>query len=124
MTKAEILKDKNVSQIIKDIIAKAPEDAEIEVKAIKLGRAPEADKEGCSCEGCDGCKEVSYPDGLDVSAYLSSIGDMACNLVDMTDNRGRLDKEDVARALGYVDCISGIVSQLYNFLSSYGNEGK
>lgn len=124
MTKAEILKDKNVPQIIKDIIAKVPEDAEIEVQAIRMGGKPETHKEGCSCEGCGGCKEVSYPDGLDLFPYFSSIGDMACSLMDITDNQGRLNKEDIKKALGYVDCISGTVSQLYNFLSSYEIEVK
>lgn len=113
MTKAEILKDKNIPQFIKEIVANAPEDADIEICAVKSDRKPTAKEDSCKCE------DVSYPDGVDISAYMSSIGDTACSLLDMTDSKARLRKEDVAKALGYVDCISGTVSQLYNYLVSY-----
>lgn len=121
MKKEEFLKQENVPQFIKDLVASAPGNPDISMTTLKVDGRKE---DGCSCRDCDKCKEVSYPDGLDISPYLSSIGDMACDMVDMTDSQGRIKKEDVTKALGYVDCISGTVAQLFNFLSSYVGKGK
>lgn len=113
MTKADILKDKNIPQFIKDIIEKVSEDADIQICTVKSDRKPTTKEGGCKCGKCE---EVYYPDGVDISAYMSSVGDMACSLLSMTDDKARLRKEDIDAALGYIDCMASTLARLGDLL--------
>lgn len=74
-------------------------------------------KESCSC---DRVRE----DGVDISPYIEGIADPLESLVDLTDCKGRISRSDLDKAIGHVDVISGIISQLYNFLINEPKEGK
>lgn len=115
MTKSEFLAQENVPEFIKAIVSSLPGDANIEIEGFKLGRPPK--KEGCSCDRV-------HEDGVDISPYIEGIADPLESLVDLTDCKGRISRSDLDKAMGHVDVISGIVSQLYNFLVNEPKEGK
>lgn len=115
MTKSEFLAQENVPEFIKAIVASLPGDANIEIEGFKLGRPPK--KEGCSCDRV-------HEDGVDISPYIEGIAAPLESLVDLTDCKGRISRSDLDKAMGHVDVISGIVSQLYNFLVNEPKEGK
>ena len=115
MTKSEFLAQENVPEFIKAIVSSLPGDANIEIEGFKLGRPPK--KEGCSCDRV-------HEDGVDISPYNEGIADPLESLVDLTDCKGRISRSDLDKAIGHVDVISGIISQLYNFLANEPKEGK
>lgn len=115
MTKSEFLAQENVPEFIKAIVFSLPGDANIEIEGFKLGRPPK--KEGCSCDRV-------HEDGVDISPYIKGIADPLESLVDLTDCKGRISRSDLDKAIGHVDVISGIISQLYNFLANEPKEGK
>lgn len=115
MTKSEFLAQENVPEFIKAIVSSLPGDANIEIEGFKLGRPPK--KEGCSCDRV-------HEDGVDISPYIEGIADPLESLVDLTDCKGRISRSDLDKVMGHVDVISGIVSQLYNFLVNEPKEGK
>ncbi|RGI57013.1 hypothetical protein DXA86_01140 [Ruminococcus sp. OF05-2BH] len=115
MTKSEFLAQENVPEFIKAIVSSLPGDANIEIEGFKLGRPPK--KEGCSCDRV-------HEDGVDISPYIEGIADPLESLVDLTDCKGRISRSDLDKAIGHVDVISGIISQLYNFLANEPKEGK
>lgn len=115
MTKSEFLAQENVPEFIKAIVSSLPGDANIEIEGFKLGRPPK--KEGCSCDRV-------HEDGVDISPYIKGIADPLESLVDLTDCKGRISRSDLDKAIGHVDVISGIISQLYNFLANEPKEGK
>ena len=115
MTKSEFLAQENVPEFIKAIVSSLPGDANIEIEGFKLGRPPK--KEGCSCDRV-------HEDGVNISPYIEGIADPLESLVDLTDCKGRISRSDLDKAIGHVDVISGIISQLYNFLANEPKEGK
>lgn len=115
MTKSEFLAQENVPEFIKAIVSSLPDDANVEIEGFKLGRPPK--KEGCSCDRV-------HEDGVDISPYIEGIADPLESLVDLTDCKGRISRSDLDKAIGHVDVISGIISQLYNFLANEPKEGK
>lgn len=115
MTKSEFLAQKNVPEFIKAIVSSLPDDANVEIEGFKLGRPPK--KESCSCDRV-------HEDGVNISPYIEGIADPLESLVDLTDCKGRISRSDLDKAIGYVDVISGIISQLYNFLANEPKEGK
>lgn len=115
MTKSEFLAQENVPEFIKAIVSSLPGDANIEIEGFKLGRPPK--KEGCSCDRV-------HEDGVDISPYIEGIAYPLESLVDLTDCKGRISRSDLDKAIGHVDVISGIISQLYNFLANEPKEGK
>ena len=115
MTKSEFLAQENVPEFIKAIVSSLPGDANIEIEGFKLGRPPK--KEGCSCDRV-------HEDGVDISPYIEGIADPLESLLDLTDCKGRISRSDLDKAIGHVDVISGIISQLYNFLANEPKEGK
>lgn len=115
MTKSEFLAQENVPEFIKAIVSSLPGDANIEIEGFKLGRPPK--KEGCSCDRV-------HEDGVDISPYIEGIADPLESLVDLTDCKGRISRSDLDKAIGHVDVISGIISQLYNFLANEPKKGK
>lgn len=115
MTKSEFLAQENVPEFIKAIVSSLPGDANIEIEGFKLGRPPK--KEGCSCDRV-------HEDGVDISPYMEGIADPLESLVNLTDCKGRISKSDLDKAIGHVDVISGVISQLYNFLANEPKEGK
>lgn len=115
MTKSEFLAQENVPEFIKAIVSSLPGDANIEIEGFKLGRPPK--KEGCSCDRV-------HEDGVDISPYIEGIADPLESLVDLTDCKGRISRSDLDKAIGHVDVISGVISQLYNFLANEPKEGK
>lgn len=115
MTKSEFLAQKNVPEFIKAIVSSLPDDANIEIEGFKLGRPPK--KESCSCDRV-------HEDGVDISPYIEGIADPLESLVDLTDCKGRISRSDLDKAIGHVDVISGVISQLYNFLANEPKEGK
>lgn len=115
MTKSEFLAQENVPEFIKEIVASIPDDADVDIEGFKLGRPPK--KEGCSCGRV-------HEDGVDISPYIKGIADPLESLVDLTDCKGRISRSDLDKAIGHVDVISGIISQLYNFLANEPKEGK
>lgn len=115
MTKSEFLAQENVPEFIKEIVASIPDDADVDIEGFKLGRPPK--KEGCSCDRV-------YEDGVDISPYLEGIADRLESLVDFTDCKGRISRSNLDKAIGHVDVISGVISQLYNFLVNEPKEGK
>lgn len=115
MTKSEFLAQENVPEFIKAIVSSLPGDANIEIEGFKLGRPPK--KEGCSCDRV-------HEDGVDISPYIEGIADPLESLVGLTDCKGRISRSDLDKAIGHVDVISGIISQLYNFLANEPKEGK
>lgn len=115
MTKSEFLAQENVPEFIKAIVSSLPGDANIEIEGFKLGRPPK--KEGCSCDRV-------HEDGVDISPYIEGIADPLESLVDLTDCKGRISRSDLDKAIGHVDVIHGIISQLYNFLANEPKEGK
>ena len=115
MTKSEFLAQENVPEFIKAIVSSLPGDANIEIEGFKLGRPPK--KEGCSCDRV-------HEDGVDISPYIEGIADPLESLVDLTDCKGRISRSDLDKAIGHVDVISGIISQLYNFLANEPKVGK
>lgn len=121
MKKEEFLKQENIPQFIKDLVASAPGNPDIHMATLKVDGSKEG---GCSCNGCDRCKEVSYPDGLDIYPYLYDMDCVASDLVDLTDDQVRLKKDDAARALTYASRLSGVLAQLCIRLSDCVNEGK
>lgn len=94
MKKADFLKQENVPEFIKEIVRNAPDDAEVDIMEMKVGRKPEGS--GCCCDR-------ENEDGVDISAYLEGIAE---------------------RAAALVDVLSGTVAQLYNFVSNEPKEGK
>lgn len=125
MKKAEFMKQENVPQFIKDMIKSVPDDADIGFSSlcIKHGKNDDSDDEAesCGCESCscDDDSLKSYPDGLDITSYLDTIVHVSEYLINVTDGKCRVAREDVDCVLGYVDVLSGTVSQLFNYLSSY-----
>lgn len=115
MTKSEFLAQKNVPEFIKAIVSSLPDDADVEIEGFKLGRPPK--KESCSCDRV-------HEDGVDISPYIEGIADPLESLVDLTDCKGRISRSDLDKAIGHVDVISGVISQLYNFLANEPKEGK
>lgn len=115
MTKSEFLAQENVPEFIKAIVSSLPDDADVEIEGFKLGRPPK--KESCSCDRV-------HEDGVDISPYIEGIADPLESLVDLTDCKGRISRSDLDKAIGHVDVISGIISQLYNFLANEPKEGK
>lgn len=115
MTKSEFLAQENVPEFIKEIVASIPYDADVEIEGFKLGRPPK--KEGCSCGRV-------HEDGVDISPYIKGIADPLESLVDLTDCKGRISRSNLDKAIGHVDVISGVISQLYNFLVNEPKEGK
>ena len=115
MTKSEFLAQENVPEFIKAIVSSLPDDTDVEIKGFKLGRPPK--KESCSCDRV-------HEDGVDISPYIEGIADPLESLVDLTDCKGRISRSDLDKAIGHVDVISGIISQLYNFLANEPKEGK
>lgn len=115
MTKSEFLAQENVPEFIKAIVSSLPGDANIEIEGFKLGRPPK--KEGCSCDRV-------HEDGVDISPYIEGIADPLESLVDLTDCKGRISRSNLDKAIGHVDVISGVISQLYNFLANEPKEGK
>lgn len=115
MTKSEFLAQKNVPEFIKAIVSSLPDDANVEIEGFKLGRPPK--KESCSCDRV-------HEDGVNISPYIEGIADPLESLVDLTDCKGRISRSDLDKAIGHVDVISGIISQLYNFLANEPKEGK
>lgn len=115
MTKSEFLAQENVPDFIKAVVASLPGDADVEIESFKLGKPQK--KESCSCDRV-------HEDGVDISAYVEGIADPLESLVDLTDCKGRISRSDLDKAIGHVDVISGIISQLYNFLANEPKEGK
>lgn len=115
MTKSEFLAQENVPEFIKAIVASLPGDADVEIESFKLGKPQK--KESCSCDRV-------HEDGVDISPYMEGIADPLESLVDLTDCKGRISRSDLDKAIGHVDVISGIISQLYNFLANEPKEGK
>lgn len=116
MTKAEFLKQENVPEFIKEIVASIPDDAEVNVMGMSMEK-PRQNKEKCSCDRV-------YEDGVDISPYLEGIADRLVSLVDLTDCKGCIARKDLDKAVGQVDVISGTVSQFYNFLANEPKESK
>ena len=116
MTKSEFLAQENVPEFIKEIVASIPDDAEVNVMRMSMEK-PQRNKENCNCDRV-------YEDGVDISPYLEGIADPLESLVDLTDCKGRISRSDLDKAIGHVDVISGIISQLYNFLANEPKEGK
>lgn len=115
MKKSEFLAQENVPEFIKEIVRNAPDDAEVNLMEMKVGRKPEGS--GCCCDH-------ENEDGVDISAYLEGIADRAIALIDLTDCKGRVARCDLDKVLGQVDVLSGTVEQLYNFLANEPKEGK
>lgn len=115
MTKSEFLAQENVPEFIKAIVSSLPDDADVEIEGLKLGRSPK--KESCSCDRV-------HEDGVDISPYIKGIADPLESLVDLTDCKGRISRSNLDKAIGHVDVISGVISQLYNFLVNEPKEGK
>lgn len=115
MTKSEFLAQENVPEFIKEIVASIPDDADVDIEGFKLGRPPK--KEGCSCGRV-------HEDGVDISSYIEGIAAPLESLVDLTDCKGRISRSNLDKAIGHVDVISGVMSQLYNFLVNEPKEGK
>lgn len=114
MKKADFLKQENVPEFIKEIVRNAPDDAEVDIMEMKVGRKPEGS--GCCCDR-------ENEDGVDISAYLEGIAERAAALVDLTDCKGRVARCDLDKVLGQVDVLFGTVAQLYNFVSNEPKEG-
>ena len=83
MKKEEFLRQENVPEFIKEIVRIAPDDAEVDIMEMKVGRKPEGS--GCCCDR-------ENEDGVDISAYLEGIAERAVALVDLTDCKGRVGK--------------------------------
>lgn len=113
MKKAEFLTQENVPQFIKDLVALAPDDAEVDFMSLGLP-VPGAKPADHSCE-CNDCKG-EYEEGINIFAYLDSLGSSLTELMEMTDCKGNISKKDVDKAAGYVDVMSGTISQLFKFL--------
>lgn len=116
MTKSEFLAQENVPEFIKEIVASIPDDAEVNVMGMSMEK-PQRNKENCNCNRV-------YEDGVDISPYLEGIADPLESLVDFTDCKGRISRSNLDKAIGHVDVISGVISQLYNFLVNEPKEGK
>lgn len=116
MTKSEFLAQENVPEFIKEIVASIPDDAEVNVMRMSMEK-PQRNKENCNCD-------CVYEDGVDISPYLEGIADRLVSLVNLTDCKGHIARNDLDKAVGYVDVISGTVSQFYNFLANEPKEGK
>lgn len=75
MTKAEFLKQENVPEFIKEIVASIPDDAEVNVMGMSMEK-PQQKKKNCNCDRV-------YEDGVDISPYLEGIADRLVSLVDL-----------------------------------------
>ena len=116
MTKAEFLKQENVPKFIKEIVASIPDDASVDIMKMNAEKS-QPEKKSCNCDQL-------HEDGVDISPYLEGIADRLVSLVDLTDCKGRIARNDLDKAVGQVDVISGTVSQFYNFLANEPKEGK
>ena len=116
MTKSEFLAQENVPEFIKEIVASIPDDAEVNVMRMSMEK-PQRNKENCNCDR-------GHEDGVDISPYIEGIADPLESLVDLTDCKGRISRSNLDKAIGHVDVISGVMSQLYNFLVNEPKEGK
>lgn len=120
MKKADFLKQENVPQFIKDLVANAPDDAEIGFHAIDLSTKKESckcDEEGGSCD-CK-CKEVV--DGINISGYLDTIGNNLVSIMDLTDKEGNVEKSDAKIIASRLDVIEATVDRLKDFVCMYAN---
>ena len=94
MTKSEFLAQENVPEFIKEIVASIPDDADVDIEGFKLGRPPK--KEGCSCDRV-------YEDGVDISPYLEGIADRLVSLVNLTDCKGHIARNDLDKAVEHLE---------------------
>lgn len=117
MTKAEILKDENIPQFIKEIIANAPEDADIEICAVKSDRKPTAKEDGRKCDSCNKKNEG----GISVGPYIESLFTQLKELADMADCEGNLNEKDVELAISLVSLLDSSLDCLDEYLTSERN---
>lgn len=115
MKKEEFLRQENVPEFIKEIVRNAPDDAEVNLMEMKVGRKPE----GSVC-----CCDQENEDGVDISAYLECIAERAAALADLTDCEGRVARCDLDKVLGQINVISVTAVELYNVISDEIREGK
>lgn len=121
MKKEEFLKQENIPQFIKDLVANAPGNPDIHMATLKVDGSKEG---GCSCNGCDRCKAVSDPDSIDLYSYLFDLDAVCSDLANLTDDYVCLKRDDAARVLAYASRISSVVAQLCIRLSDCVNEDK
>lgn len=109
MKKAEFLKQENVPQFLKDLVEKAPDDAEVEV--VRMGiPVPEEEgeeEEGCSCDSCQDQNE----DGINIAPYVEILFTHLKEVADLADCKGRIKPEDV-----------DIIRSILNNVESTGDE--
>lgn len=117
MKKADFLKQENVPEFIKEIVRNAPDDAEVNVMGMRIPKAPTAEK-GCSCGECK-----KNEDGVSVGAYIESLADTFCNMVDLCDDDGKVARSDIPVLTGYIDVVSGTLDRFFNFLDAEQKKG-
>lgn len=101
MKKSEFMKQENVPQFIKDLIADIPDDAVVDIGSFRLGNKP---KESSSKR--ETCDEV-YKGGIMVAPIIDNLISSIDTLLDLTDCQGSIRKEDIDRVKAVAFAIQG-----------------
>lgn len=106
MKKSEFMKQENVPQLIKDLVASIPDDAVVNIGSIHLDGEPK--ENGCKCDTCD---EV-YKDGIAAAPVIDNLVSSVTTLLDLTDCQGNVRKEDTDRVKSIAFAIQGSATAL------------
>lgn len=106
MKKSEFMKQENVPQFIKDLIADIPENATVNIGNLHLKSEPK--KAGCKCDTCD----KVYKDGIMVAPVIDNLISSMETLLELTDCQGNIRKEDAGRVKAISFAIQGSAMSL------------
>lgn len=124
MKKAEFLKQENVPQFIKDLVAKAPDDTEITMHSIEVGKPePTAKEDGCKkgCEHCEG-SSVPYEDGINIGPYIEIMYRHLTEIADLADCNGRIRVTDADIAISVLDSLEACKDTMADYLRTQKKE--
>lgn len=106
MKKSEFMKQANVPQLIKDLVASIPDDAVVNIGSLHLDSEPK--ENGCKCDTRD---EV-YKDGITVTPIIDNLVSSMDTLLDLTDCQGNIQKKDTDRVKAIAFAIQGSTTAL------------
>ncbi|MDD2960056.1 MAG: hypothetical protein PHR92_16355 [Lachnospiraceae bacterium] len=118
MNKTEFLNQEGVPQFLKDLLEGLPENAEVDVLGMEIGRKPTAKKEGHKCEGC----KEEYKDGILIAPHIESLYTQLQSMGEIADCKGRIRQEDVAAVEGIRAMMEATLDAMDEFLRINGTK--
>lgn len=116
MKKAEFLKQENVPQFIKDLVEKAPDDAEIECIAMSAGKKEPTAQKG-ECFSCNDCGSTCNEDGINIGPYIEVLFTQLKEIADMADCKGKIKVEDVDLVKSILDTMESSKDNMADYLN-------